>query len=160
MVPFPRAPVWCQDVRCGCWHVGSGMHLGRVAPSGIHTSLQRDIHTLSTIRNALIFGSINVSACVLCCRYHSLLETQIWTSWPRSLRLLGHPQKKHGLSVSDFLSCDIYLCFYWVKCEDDCIHSFVEYLCREWVVYQTMFPSKYFPAHLWNTYLVQLETTY
>lgn len=37
-----------------------------------------------------------------CCRYHSLLETQILTSWLRSLRLLGQPRKKLGLLVSVF----------------------------------------------------------
>lgn len=39
VVPLPRAPVWCQDVRCGSRHVGSGMHLGRVTTAGTQTSL-------------------------------------------------------------------------------------------------------------------------
>lgn len=155
MVPLPWAPVWCQDVWCGCWHVGSGMHFGRVTTSGTQTS---KFSTKSSSRGYFC-SHVNVSVCLFCCRYHSLLETQILTSWLRSLRLLGRPQKRHGLSVS-VLMFVVILVSTLFTCEDRCIHLCVTYLCREWVVYQTTCPSKYFLAHLWNIYLVQLETTY
>lgn len=34
VVPLPWTPVWGQDVRCGCRHVGSGMHPGRITAAG------------------------------------------------------------------------------------------------------------------------------
>lgn len=36
----------------------------------------------------------------------------------------------------------------------------MKYFCRESIVYRTMCPLRYFLAHHWNIYLVQLETTY
>lgn len=34
VVPLPWTPIWGQDVWCWCWHVGSGMHPGRITAAG------------------------------------------------------------------------------------------------------------------------------
>lgn len=154
MVPRPWASVWCQDVRSGCWHVGSGMYLGRVAPSGKqNTHLEIFIQVLACCYFCI---PAKVSLCLLCCRYRSSLETQISTSWLRSLRLLARLQRSRGLLVSVFT---IDGCVIILACESLC-NLFVIYVLRAWLVYQTMCPSKYFLAHLWNIYSVQLEMTY
>ena len=58
-----------------------------------------------------------------CCRYHSSPETLISTSWLRSLRLLGRPQKRHGLLVFFSQFC-LWLYLLCPDGENPCVHLF------------------------------------
>lgn len=153
VVPLPWTPVWGQDVWCGCWHVGSWMYPGRITAPGNKFPFKE------TFMRPTCGDSPYSSVCLLGYSYHSSLETQILTSWPRSLRLWGPPQKSPGLLVSPFLFLHSCLFFYFLLHTWESLRT-LNIFCRELLVYQTTCPSKYFLALHWSIYSVQQVMTY
>lgn len=64
VVPLPWTPVWGQDVWCGCWHVGSGVHPGRIAAAGNRSPFKETFMRYTCRDNPSLTLQLCVSPCL------------------------------------------------------------------------------------------------